>query len=223
MARRQRVKGQRAAARGRRGLLPALLLTALVAAGLVYSFLPRVEPRLGPAPPGATLEAASNFSLPSVGGGTVSLSDYRGRNILLFFHEGLGCPPCWKQDAEIERDMDKFRAMGISDVVTIVVDPMPQTTAEYRQWKLTFPMLVDSTLAVSRAYDALNFSMHPGFRPGHTFFLIDAEGLIRWRKDYYIGGAMDPHGHVSNPNDRMYVPMGELLRDVRWAIEGKAA
>lgn len=218
-ASRRRGNGQRGTPGERRWLVP-LLLTALVALGVAYAALPRETPQLGTAPPGSSFEAAANFSLPSVGGATVSLADYRGRNLLLFFHEGLGCPPCWQQDADIERSMDRLRAMNISDVVTVVVNPLEDVRDEYRQWKLTQPMLVDVNKQVSLAYDALKYSMHPGQVPGHTFFLIDGDGLIRWRRDYYIGGG--PHGHGSS-SDRMYVPMSELLESVKNAVQGRPA
>ncbi len=223
----------------RAGAWLVLLLAALVGLGVIYAALPRETPRLDAtlpretprldaAPSGVSFKAAPNFSLPSIGGPVVSLTDYRGRSILLYFHEGLGCPPCWQQNADIEKSMDRFRAMNISDVVTIVVDPLDASREEYRRWKLTFPMLVDATRAVSQAYGALNNSMHPGIRPGHMFLLIDGDGNIRWQKDYYLGSnTMDMGGgnvmsHGSS-SDLMYVPMSKLLSDVGHAVQGHPA
>lgn len=39
-------------------------------------------------------EQASDFTLPSTAGDEVALSNFRGENVLLYFHEGLGCQPC---------------------------------------------------------------------------------------------------------------------------------
>ncbi len=220
-SRRRMGKGQGGARRRPRWLVP-LLLAALAVLGIAYAALPREPPaRLDAAPSGVSFKAAPNFSLPSIGGPVVSLTDYRGRSILLYFHEGLGCPPCWQQNADIEKSMDRFRAMNISDVVTIVVDPLDAAREEYPKWKLTFPMLVDASKQVSTDYGALKNSMHPGVRPGHMFFLIDGDGNIRWQKDYYITG--DSSGHHGTSSGRMYVPMSEFLADVGHAVQGHPA
>ena len=41
--------------------------------------------------------AAPAFTLTSGAGKPVSLADYRGRTVLLYFQEGLSCQPCWDQ------------------------------------------------------------------------------------------------------------------------------
>lgn len=214
------VQGAPRGSRGRRRLFPSLLLTGLVAIGAVYVFMPRESKplpqlRIGPAPPGSSFPEAPAFSLRSADGSAVSLQDYRGRNVLLFFQEGVGCPPCWQQNVAIEATMDRFRAMDIRDVLTIVVNPLEQMREEYGKWKLTLPVLSDADLQVSRAYDTIGQSMHPGRVNGHTFILVDGDGLIRWRKDYYRSG-----GHMGMGTGRMYVPMEEVFRDLGSAIQG---
>ena len=46
-------------------------------------------------------------------------------------------------------------------------------------------ILFDSTRAVSSAYDVLSLksSMHPGNYPGHTYFVIDRKGVVRYTLD----------------------------------------
>ncbi|MDQ3028781.1 MAG: peroxiredoxin family protein, partial [Actinomycetota bacterium] len=73
--------------------------------------------------PGAG-NAAPGFTLPSSTGGEVSLSDYRGRSVLLYFQEGLMCQPCWDQIRDLEQNQPALRAAGIDEVVSITTDPV---------------------------------------------------------------------------------------------------
>ena len=67
------------------------------------------------------------------------------------------------------------------------------------------PMLADVDKRMSEAYDVLKWAVGTG-EPGHTFILVDKNGNIAWIKDY---GAPD------NPNSTMYVPVEELVREIR--------
>lgn len=71
--------------------------------------------------PGVGAESAP-FRLASTTGQPVSLSDYRGKTALLYFHEGLGCQPCWDQIRDLQ-DGSALRAVGIDDLITITLGP----------------------------------------------------------------------------------------------------
>ena len=60
---------------------------------------------------------------------------------------------------------------------------------------------------MSAAYDALSYGMMRGSTPGHTFVLVGADGVIRWRADY--GGP---------PDYTMYVPNETLLAELRTVL-----
>lgn len=126
-----------------------------------------------PAPP---------FTLASTGGGNVSLSDFRGHNVLLYFNEGVGCDACFSQTVELQNDLGEFRAADVT-ILPIVVNPMSQVRGYLDQWGITIPYLIDETSAVSKAYDMLGKGMHANL-PGHGFVFIDANGNIRWQKEY---------------------------------------
>ena len=55
---------------------------------------------------------APDFSLISTNGQTVSLADYKGRNVLLFFNEGVMCSPCWQEVSRLERFKDDFTKLN---------------------------------------------------------------------------------------------------------------
>lgn len=131
---------------------------------------------------------AIDFTLEDYDGKKIILKSLKGKNVLLFFNEGLMCyPACWNQIAAFGKD-ERFNN---SNTVTysIVVD-------ERRNWKEALdkmpelsgsPVLFDTNRTVSLAYGVLtlNSSMHKGQFPGHTYVLIDKNGIIRKTLDDY--------------------------------------
>jgi peroxiredoxin len=129
---------------------------------------------------GATRGAATDFTLASTAGGSVSLADYRGSDVLLYFNEGVGCDACFYQTAELETD--GFANAGLT-LLPIVMNPVADTAAELQRFDLATPYLIDADGAVSRAYDMLGKGMHSHL-PGHGFVLIDETGEVRWKMEY---------------------------------------
>ncbi|WP_022908717.1 peroxiredoxin family protein [Aestuariimicrobium kwangyangense] len=124
---------------------------------------------------------APAFSLRTTAGTTVSLSDYRGKPVLLYFNEGAGCGSCTQQMAEIEKDPG-FAKAGIR-VLPIVMNTKEQIQPDLDQFGVRSTYLLDEGGSVSKAYGTLGTGMHEGL-PGHGFVLIDASGVQRWQGDY---------------------------------------
>jgi peroxiredoxin len=152
--------------------------------------------------PGAGTQAPA-FTLTSSDGSSVSLSDYRGRSVLLYFQEGLSCQPCWDQIRDLEQNQAALRAGGVDAVVSITTDPATLIGRKATDEKLSTPVLSDPDLAVSQAYDANKYGMMGDMRDGHSFVLVGADGTIRWRADY--GGA---------PDYTMFLPTDKVLADL---------
>jgi peroxiredoxin len=146
---------------------------------------------------------APGFTLASSQGRQVSLADYRGRSVLLYFQEGLSCQPCWDQISDLEHHQSALAAAGIDAVVSITTDPAPLIAQKTADEKLTTPVLSDPTMAVSQAYDANHYGMMGTMRDGHSFVLVGPDGHIRWRADY--GGA---------PKYTMFLPTDKILADL---------
>jgi peroxiredoxin len=147
--------------------------------------------------------AAPTFTLTSGDGKPVSLSDYRGRTVLLYFQEGLSCQPCWDQIGDLEHNQAALRAAGVDAVLSITTDRADLIGRKAADEKLTTPVLSDPDLAVSRAYDANQYGMMGDMRDGHSFVLVGPDGVIRWRADY--GGA---------PKYTMFLPTDKMLADL---------
>ena len=153
-------------------------------------------------------QAAPAFTLADTTGKQVSLADYRGKTVLLYFQEGLSCQPCWDQLTSLEQDASEVNAAGIDAVVSITSDPANLIAQKTRDMGLTTPVLSDPDLATSQKYAANQFGMMGTSRDGHTFILVNPNGAITWRADY--GGA---------PNYTMFVPVDQLLTDLRHGVK----
>lgn len=125
---------------------------------------------------------APAFTLASTAGGSVSLADFRGKDVLLYFSEGVGCDTCFYQMQDLEQNAAKLSANGLT-VLPIVVNPADQVQAELGRFGLTTPFLIDADGSVSSSYGVVGTGMHANL-PGHSFILVDGSGRIAWRGDY---------------------------------------
>ena len=126
---------------------------------------------------------APDFTLKTYDGQEIKLSDYKGKKVVLFFNEGLMCyPACWNQISAFGKD----QAFNNNDTVTlnIVVDPKDQ----WKQAVDKMPelaqatVLLDENRQVSNLYSVLSLpsSMHKGQMPGHTYLIVDKEGIVTY-------------------------------------------
>lgn len=128
---------------------------------------------------------APDFELPATTGGRIGLSDYRGKeNVFLYFHEGLSCQPCWEQIPELEKALPEFEKMNIV-LLSIALDPVDQWKDTIDQYRIKTPILSYQDSNTEQTYNLLPYSMGMGRRAGHTFVLVDKDGVIKWRRDYW--------------------------------------
>lgn len=129
---------------------------------------------------------APDFTLENYDGKQVNLKQLRGKKVVLFFTEGLMCyPACWNQMAAFAQD----KAFTQDDV--IVLNIAVDKKDEWKQAVSKMPelgkinILFDTSKIVSNTYGVLTLdsSMHKGQFPGHTYLIIDREGIIRFAKD----------------------------------------
>ncbi len=131
------------------------------------------------------------------------MTSLKGKTVLLYFQEGIGCQSCWDQMRDIETNRQVFSAAGIDEFITITSDSLDLTALKLAQEGITGPVLADIDLAVSKTYDANSYGMMGDSTNGHSFIVVGSDGIIRWRADY--GGA---------PDYTMYVPVPSLLADL---------
>jgi thioredoxin-dependent peroxiredoxin len=132
--------------------------------------------------------AAPNFTLPSQQGASVSLKDYRGNWIVLYFYPKDQTPGCTREAHNFQVDQSKYAARN-AVVLGVSVDSVDSHKKFCAKEGLNFKLLADSDGKVSQAYGSLkNFAVIK-FAARHTF-LIDPTGKIA--KTYT---SVDPAQH----------------------------
>jgi peroxiredoxin len=110
-----------------------------------------------------------------------SLSEYRGRPVLLVFYLGYGCAHCIAQLNLLAPISKDFEAQGISIVAvsTDSVDGLHKTVEKAKQEDgFPFPIVSDQSLDTFKAYRAYDDFEQMAL---HGTFLIDGAGKVRWQ------------------------------------------
>jgi peroxiredoxin Q/BCP len=98
-------------------------------------------------------DKAPGFRLPDADGNPVSLADYRGRRVVVYFYPAASTPGCTKQACDFRDNLHDLNDAGL-DVVGISPDK-PAKLARFRDAEgLTFPLLSDPDRAVLGAWGA---------------------------------------------------------------------
>lgn len=130
---------------------------------------------------------APDFTLESFNGNKVTLSSLRGKNVVIFFSEGAMCyPGCWNQIDAFVNDSKIFNNKNTL-VYTVVVDPKQDwKEAIDKDSKMALAnVLLDTDKKASSNYGVLTVdsSMHRGQFPGHSYLIVDKNGIVRYEMD----------------------------------------
>ena len=119
---------------------------------------------------------APDFTLPSTSGASVTLSKSRGSKVLLAFFPLAFTSTCTAELCEFSTDYSQFEAAG-TVVLPISVDSIPTLKEFKAKERMTVDLLSDFRREVSRAYGVL---LEDKFFASRAYFLIDAQGIVRW-------------------------------------------
>lgn len=127
--------------------------------------------------PGTT---APDFSLSDKDGNTVSLSDFRGKKVIVYFYPAASTPGCTTQACDFRDNMASLQAAGYV-VLGVSKDELPALQRFADNEGLTFPLLSDKDLSVHNAYGAYGEkSMYGKTVQGviRSTFVVDEQGAI---------------------------------------------
>ena len=123
---------------------------------------------------------APDFTLPDQNGNRHSLSDYRGKKVILYFYPKDNTPSCTKQACGFAERYPKFTDKG-AVVLGISKDSVASHKKFEEKYGLPFTILSDPELVAIQAYDVWQEKKNYGktyMGVVRTTYLIDEEGKI---------------------------------------------
>ncbi len=107
--------------------------------------------------------------------GVVTLSKYRGKNVVLYFYVKDMTPGCTTQSIGMKDSIDSIRALN-AEVLGISSDNLEMHKKFLERYKLNFPLVADTDNKISKAYGVYNEEKG---RARRVTFIIDKDGIVR--------------------------------------------
>jgi thioredoxin-dependent peroxiredoxin len=123
---------------------------------------------------------APTFTLPDQDGNPVSLDDFKGAKVLVYFYPADDTPGCTKEACQFNENLAGFQAAGVP-----VVGVSPDDAASHQRFRnkygLRFPLLTDADHTVMDAWGAWGEKTSYGRRSVgvlRSTFLLDDQGRV---------------------------------------------
>ncbi|HEV2784565.1 MAG TPA: thioredoxin-dependent thiol peroxidase [Actinophytocola sp.] len=144
-------------------------------------------------------DPAPDFTLPDSTGKPVSLADYRGRSVVVYFYPAAGTPGCTKQACDFRDNLAELNDAGFA-VLGISPDKPAKLAKFVADEGLTFPLLSDESRQVLTEWGAYGekqsygrtitgvirstFVVNPDGKIGKALYNVKATGHVaKLRKD----------------------------------------
>jgi peroxiredoxin Q/BCP len=131
---------------------------------------------------------APDFTLSSQEGKKVSLHDFRGQWVVLYFYPKDMTPGCTIEAHNFQRDQDKYNARKAA-IVGVSVDSVDSHVQFCTRENLTFKLLADPEQQVVKKYGSV-MTMGPNTVAARNTFVVDPKGVIR---KVYVKVNPNPH------------------------------
>jgi peroxiredoxin Q/BCP len=133
-------------------------------------------------------QTAPDFSLPSMEGGLVSLKDYKGKWVVLYFYPKDFTSGCTLEAHNFERDLTKYQSQN-AVILGVSADTVKSHKDFCTKEGLNFKLLADPELKTITKYGSARENNGAKFAARNTF-LIDPDGKIA-----RVYTAVSPAGH----------------------------
>jgi peroxiredoxin Q/BCP len=120
-------------------------------------------------------DKAPDFTLSGTGSQSYSLSEFRGKPVVLVFYPGDDSPVCTKQLNTYNNELEQFSGVG-AQVIAISAQDMASHDKFANKHGFQFPLLSDPDKAVAEAYGTVG----PLGFPRRSVFVINADGVITY-------------------------------------------
>ena len=131
-------------------------------------------------------DKAPDFTVATDGGGTVSLKDYKGRKIVLYFYPKDSTPGCTTEACGFREALPEFSKIG-AEIIGVSRDSVKRHDNFKAKYELPFTLASDEDGTLCEAYGVWVEKMNYGRKYmgiERSTFLIDEQGRIAkiWRK-----------------------------------------
>ena len=126
-------------------------------------------------------DVAPDFSAATNGGGKISLADFKGKNVILYFYPRDDTPGCTKEASAFRDHFADFKRQG-AVVLGVSIDPVKSHDKFVEKFKLPFSLLADEDKKIVMAYGVWGRKSFMGRKYLGTHrvtFLIGPDGRIK--------------------------------------------
>lgn len=126
-------------------------------------------------------DPAPTFTVATSGGGKISLADYKGQNVILYFYPKDDTPGCTKEACAFRDGFAGFKKRG-AVILGVSPDSVKKHDKFVEKFKLPFTLLADEDKAIANAYGVWGEKSFMGRRYMGVFrvtFLIGPDGRIK--------------------------------------------
>ena len=126
-------------------------------------------------------DQAPAFSVPANGGGTVSLADLKGKNVILYFYPKDDTPGCTKEACAFRDNFAEFKKKG-AVILGVSTDPVKAHDKFVDKFKLPFTLLADIDKKIVNDYGVWGEKSFMGRKymgTNRVTFLIGPDGRIK--------------------------------------------
>ncbi|HBE91215.1 MAG TPA: TlpA family protein disulfide reductase [Gammaproteobacteria bacterium] len=141
---------------------------------------------------GLEQSAAPDFTLKSINGDNLRLSEFRGEVVLINFWASW-CGPCRQEMPVLSELHDKYKALGFTVLGVNVEEEPGKARRLLKEMQVSFPVLLDNESVVSKQYNVVAMPstvlvdrngnmryLHKGYKPGlEDVYLQQIRDLVR--------------------------------------------
>ena len=145
-----------------------LVSTPVLALGMGQSPFVKEDALLG--------QPAKEFTLPTLGGQTMSLTEMRAGSGAIMFFWATWCPHCRRTLSDIDKAVASIRAKGIKVILVDVGEDADTVRAYFKRNNMQFDCFLDGKSAVAEQYQLIGVP---------TFFLLNKDGVVKFVDHYF--------------------------------------
>ncbi|MBI2883850.1 MAG: TlpA family protein disulfide reductase [Candidatus Methylomirabilis oxyfera] len=120
---------------------------------------------------------APDFTLKTLEGNTIQLSEFRGKKVVLINFWATWCPPCRLEMPTMQQIYSEYKERGF-EILAVNIEPdAEQAISDFvKELRLTFPILLDPDMKVIRKFRVIGLPVS---------VLIDRQGIVRAKEIGY--------------------------------------